>query len=693
MAVEHAKRLLILGWDAADWRLADPLIAAGRMPNLARLMASGVRANLQTLEPRLSPLLWTTIATGKYADRHGILNFVEPRPDEAGLRVASSTSRRVKAIWSILSQVGRRVGVVNWYASHPAEPLPGACVSNLFCEAVTAGAVHPPELAERIAKRVVNADQIDRGTLRRFVPGIDSLRRDDSRLSVLSMELARAASVHGAALEVVASSSPLDCLMVFHDTIDTLGHRFMEFRAPRMAHCAKSDQRAFSRVMDELYVEHDRLLGELLAALDAQTRGEWSVMLLSDHGFHSDHHRPVIVDESKEDRAALEAKWHRTYGVLVCTGAPFKRGAVVGAPRVVDITPTALAVLGIPVGADMDGRVVAEAFEAVESAPLMAVPSWESEPGDAAQHPSERRLDPFEARQALKQLVDLGYMAALPADAQAQLEMVERESLFNRSVVRMTTARPAEAISDFELLVAQRPDEARFALSLAQCLLQTGRFGECASVLRAYLSRVGSSVEASLLLAGALARSGAMEESVRVGDEVARQHAARGDLAQALADLALMQGRWAQALAAARRAAEFDPWAAAPLVAQARALLALGEFERAAQQCLSAAERQRTLPEPHYLLGVALAWLGDRANARTSFGFALALEPGLIDAHRYLRELARADGDEAGAAEHAKREQELLSRGGLGGGSGGSGYAPDDPRSPQRWSGEVAGSN
>jgi len=60
-------RVLLIGWDAADWKVIRPLLHAGEMPNLARLMASGVHGNLATIYPPLSPMLWTSIATGKRA--------------------------------------------------------------------------------------------------------------------------------------------------------------------------------------------------------------------------------------------------------------------------------------------------------------------------------------------------------------------------------------------------------------------------------------------------------------------------------------------------------------------------------------------------------------------------------------------------------------------------------------------------
>ena len=152
MTTRAADRLLIVGWDAADWQVIDPLIKQGRMPVLAGLITRGIRSDLSTLEPKLSPLLWTTIATGRTPDRHGIANFVEPKPDGSGLRVATSTSRKVKALWNIASQSGLRSQVTGWYASHPAEPILGSVTSNLLMEGdpgdggawpLVPGAVHP----------------------------------------------------------------------------------------------------------------------------------------------------------------------------------------------------------------------------------------------------------------------------------------------------------------------------------------------------------------------------------------------------------------------------------------------------------------------------------------------------------------------------------------------------------------------
>lgn len=61
------KKLLLIGWDAADWQMIQPLMDAGKMPTLKRLVDKGVSGNLATIRPVLSPMLWTSIATGKRA--------------------------------------------------------------------------------------------------------------------------------------------------------------------------------------------------------------------------------------------------------------------------------------------------------------------------------------------------------------------------------------------------------------------------------------------------------------------------------------------------------------------------------------------------------------------------------------------------------------------------------------------------
>src|ERR1700693_3744040 len=123
MTASPSRRVLLVGWDAADWQIIHPLLDAGLLPNLERLINGGAMGNLASLSPMLSPMLWTSIATGKRAYGHGVLGFAEPLPDRSGVRPVGTRTRSCKALWNILSQSGRRSVVVNWQVSHSAEPV------------------------------------------------------------------------------------------------------------------------------------------------------------------------------------------------------------------------------------------------------------------------------------------------------------------------------------------------------------------------------------------------------------------------------------------------------------------------------------------------------------------------------------------------------------------------------------------
>jgi predicted AlkP superfamily phosphohydrolase/phosphomutase len=113
----NTPKVLLIGWDAADWKLIMPLVEAGKMPHIAKFLQDGVMGNLATLYPILSPMLWTSIATGKRAYKHGVHGFTEPDPQWGGIRPITNLARKTKAIWNILNQEGKRCNVVGWWPS------------------------------------------------------------------------------------------------------------------------------------------------------------------------------------------------------------------------------------------------------------------------------------------------------------------------------------------------------------------------------------------------------------------------------------------------------------------------------------------------------------------------------------------------------------------------------------------------
>ena len=112
-------RAVVIGIDGADWKVIDALAAQGQMPNLTRLRERGVWGPIETLNDiALSPVIWTSVATGKTAAKHGITWFMVDQPD--GTRVpVRSHNRKAKAIWNILAESELVAGVLGWWATYP----------------------------------------------------------------------------------------------------------------------------------------------------------------------------------------------------------------------------------------------------------------------------------------------------------------------------------------------------------------------------------------------------------------------------------------------------------------------------------------------------------------------------------------------------------------------------------------------
>lgn len=214
------QRLLLVGWDGADWHLAHPLIQAGKMPQLAQMVENGASGPIESLPPYLSPMLWNTIATGKHPAEHGIVGFTEYNPATGKIQPMSSHTRRVKAIWNILSQEGLRTHVFGWFASHPAEAINGICVAETFAKfpkvdpskpaddsVAPKGSVHPPEAAEALVELRVPPTAVDVNLLQFFIPKVREidLRRDHRPGTSLSRALGRAGA-HGGGFAVTGEN-------------------------------------------------------------------------------------------------------------------------------------------------------------------------------------------------------------------------------------------------------------------------------------------------------------------------------------------------------------------------------------------------------------------------------------------------------------------------------------------------------
>lgn len=652
------------------------------MPNLARLISSGVRGNLATIYPALSPMLWTSIATGKRPYKHGIHGFAEPLPDGSGIRPITNLARTTKAIWNILNQTGRRSIVSGWWPSHPAEPINGVMISNHFQlpsgipgqpGPLPPGTVHPPEMAGELADLRVNPMEIEGEIIRLFVPEYERVdQQTDKQLHGMVKTLAETMSSHAVAMELIGNQD-WDFAAAYYDGLDHFSHGFMRYHPPKPEWVRSEEFEIYRHVINNAYRYHDSMLGGLLSLADENT----TVVLLSDHGFQSDRLRPSRLPSD----AAGPAYEHRHFGVLCMAGPGLRKGETIHGASILDICPTILTMFGLPPGRDMDGKVLVNAF--CEPPQIEPIASWDQIPGEDGRHPKERQLDAAASLEAFKQLVELGYVAPPAQDARQDADEAVRELKFNLARAWKEGGHPHEAAKLAEELWERWPAEHRCGLLLIECLTELNeveRRGEAVARLQERIEHHRSAAMEEL------ARRGPPAASASGGLEFDRAEFERRRLVELtnpgtltlewlMASQALLEGRKESARrqllelaeiqtigldllqgvarglleldcngpaeVAYRRILDRDPQNPAAMAQLARVHFNTGRFEVAAELAADSLELLYFQPTVHTLLGRALMKLGEYQAAETELKVAVAQNPRMRMAHDYLAELYR----------------------------------------------------
>ncbi len=463
------EKVLLVGWDAADWKIIQPLMDYGLMPTVQKLVEGGVMASILTMQPALSPMLWTSIATGKRPYKHGVLGFTEPTPGDAGVRPVTNLSRTTKAIWNILGQNGKRCNVVGWWPSHPAEPINGVMVSNHYQRApgpiekgwpVQPGTIHPQRLVDRLADLRVHPQDLGEDQMKPFVPlGHTVDQKTDNRLEWLAQIIADCGSIQACATWLM-QNEPWDFMAVYFDACDHFCHGYIQYHPPRLPWVKEEDYEIYKNVVAAGYVFHDMMLARLIELAGEET----TVILMSDHGFHPDHLRRRELPNEPAGPAAE----HREHGIFVINGPGIQQDELIHGLSLLDVAPTILTLFGLPVGEDMDGRVIKDAFA---SPPVVEfIPSWDKITGQDGRHPQGTQLDATQSEQGIDQLVALGYIERPSGDAEEAARESLREQQYNLAKSYVFAGMHGEAIPILSRLYREFPLEFRFGVQLATCL-------------------------------------------------------------------------------------------------------------------------------------------------------------------------------------------------------------------------------
>jgi len=266
------ERLLIIGLDGATFYILDPLLAAGRLPNLKAVMTEGVSGVLRSTQPPITPAAWTTFMTGKGPGLHGILDFETYDATTHTLTFNSTYEIREKTLWQLLSEKGLRVGSINVPMTYPPKPVNGFMISGFETPSSSAQFTWPPELKQEIFRLIPNYDY--RTNWRRTAIGRRAQLRENLDYIAASFD-------QGARLTIYCGDKfGWDVLMVVFKLVDNLQHKAWKYLDPRTREKYPYEAELAARCFERL----DRAIGELL---DYANRNNATVLIMSDHGHGS----------------------------------------------------------------------------------------------------------------------------------------------------------------------------------------------------------------------------------------------------------------------------------------------------------------------------------------------------------------------------------------------------------------------
>jgi len=577
-------RAVVIGIDGADWRVIDAIAAHGRLPNLSALRARGTSGPLQTVSDiALSPVIWTSVATGKTAAKHGISWFLVDRPD--GTRVpVRSYNRNAKAIWNLLAEHDRVPIVVGWWATYPAEDVArGIVVSDAlgfhgFGSTARGGddarKTHPAELFAEVDALVPAEQQVSPDFVRRFVHlDADAYRREmfdparyshrDPRNPIhLFQQYAVTAQGYTAIAEQLLATRPYDLFLVYFEQLDSFSHLFMKYAPPKLPWIADAGFARYRDTVAEWYIYQDELLGRLLAQIDLDTT---AVFVLSDHGFKSGDRR--IRSEKTVDIRTAHLD-HEPSGILLAAGPQIRQGATIEGASVLDITPTLLHYLGLPVGRDMDGKVLEKLFEPAfrEAHPIRYVATYEdAEPkrladeGEALAAERDARdgehAEAYDAEalaENLAALEALGYVQGEPEESSPEIHN-------NLGRAQLRAGEVEQARDEFRKALALDPNDADALLNLGSLARLRGNFDEAERYVEQALRVDPNSIWALTELAELERDRGELDESIRLYREALALDDSNPAVYLGLGDSLQRAGHYPEAEAAFRRVLELDP--------------------------------------------------------------------------------------------------------------------------------------
>jgi predicted AlkP superfamily phosphohydrolase/phosphomutase len=419
--VRPVRRVILVGVDGIGPKQTREGVARGTLPGFARVLRRGAYGPLATLRPTDGPPIWTTIFTGRFPRDHGVKSFstyrlggsstvceILPKGALVGLleRIGlvstspvTAASRKKRALWDALNAFGIQTGIVRFWGTQPPEHVRGFMLSNYFHllrgdPARARETLYPPDLLPEVRARAVSSPDVDRGLVSEFldlsveIPGDEVPWRRDLVERALAPDL-----TYQRAGQVLRAAYDPPFFATYYYGLDVVGHSFTRYAKPDLFGDVTADEvRRYGAVVDRYAAEVSQWVGD-----EAQRLRPGEVLLVvSGYGMEPVGLGRRLLSTFLGEPAMSGTHVNAPDGFLMAMGDGIRPGATLQSASVLDVAPTILYLMGLPVARDMEGRVATEILEDdfARAHPVTFIPSYESlavtpmaPPGDAALPP------------------------------------------------------------------------------------------------------------------------------------------------------------------------------------------------------------------------------------------------------------------------------------------------------------------
>ena len=395
---DGSAHVAVIAVDGGSLDFITRATAEGRLPNFGRILDAGAVRYLATLHPTSAEAVWAAVASGKLPQKNGVRSAgmyqlsgggatLQLLPDYCfahgmmrfGFLVEqphSSATFRTRTLWSILSTEGFSVGVVGWPLTQPAPVVRGYLVSDTFQSvAMTASGIentstiYPPELQvpALAAMETTAADP---------PPIVPASLSGGAAIDSRQDAQARTDRIYDRIARTLAAARPSQVTLTRYQSLDAAGHYFLRYAVPsEFGDVSDDERRRFGSVLEQQYTVVDEAVGRAMGALGPDD----VLLVVSGYGM-----QPLSLGKRLVERVIGDPEISGTHeaapdGFLLAYGATVARGRQLQRASVVDIVPTILYYLGLPIGRDMDGYARTDLFQAsfTQERPIAFIPTYE----------------------------------------------------------------------------------------------------------------------------------------------------------------------------------------------------------------------------------------------------------------------------------------------------------------------------